>query len=214
MGLYTSPPACTPLTSWESQAGTPTTWSWQLKRLAKDSIASLGTRPASRARTLNYRADCARRAPMSRYVMLSLAAAGVLLSGCSHNFRLLEDGKVHQGVLNQAAKTIEATIDGVKFSGPASQGVGVGFGQTFYGGKVGFGTTTMVTGQWQGLMTDASGKVIRCQFQFMAGSGQGMCQDNSGRTYDMVFGGLATPDASGASTVCSAGVIANGRCGG
>jgi hypothetical protein len=152
---------------------------------------------------------------MIRFATLSLAlCASSLLVGCSHNFRLLEDGKVHQGVLNQAARTIEATIDGVKYSGPASQGVGVGFGQTFYAGKVGFGTTTMATGQWQGLMTDAGGKVIRCQFQFMAGSGQGMCQDNNGRTYDLVFGGVPSSTPATTSSVCSAGVIANGRCGG
>lgn len=154
---------------------------------------------------------------MNRHAKTSLALVGfVLLSGCSHSFRLLEDGKVHHGVLNQAAKTIEATIDGVKYSGPASQGVGVGFGQTFYNGRVGFGTSTMATGQWQGLMTDSSGKVLRCQFQFMAGSGQGLCQDNNGRNLDMVFGSMPGDPPRASSQTCNHGtfISATGRCGG
>lgn len=143
---------------------------------------------------------------------LILLTALLSLSGCAQNLRLLEDGKVHQGVFNQAARTVEATIDGEKFSGPASQAVGVGFGQTFYGGKVGFGTTTVASGQWQGLMTNASGKVIRCQFQAALGSGQGVCQDNNGRNFDLVIGSMPGDPPVETSRVCSAGTFANGRC--
>lgn len=152
---------------------------------------------------------------MTTRAKLSLVlAAGVLLSGCAQNFRLLEDGKVHHGTLFQASKTMEATIDGEKFSGPASQAVGVGFGQTFYNGRVGFGTTTVASGQWQGLLTNSSGKVIRCQFQAALGSGQGICQDNNGRNFDLVIGSMPGDPPSAASTQCGQGVFANGRCGG
>lgn len=139
-------------------------------------------------------------------------AAGALLSGCAQNFRLLEDGKVHKGVFNQASRTMEAIIDGEQFSGPASQGVGVGFGQTFYGGRVGFTTTTVATGQFQGLLTNAGGKVIRCQFQAALGSGQGVCQDNNGRTFDMVIGSMPGDAPTEMSQRCNHGVFANGRC--
>lgn len=145
---------------------------------------------------------------------LSLALCAGSLVGCAQNFRLLEDGKVHHGVLHQASKTIEATIDGDRFSGPASQGVAVGFGQTFYNGRMGFGTSTIVSGQWQALLTNSSGKVIRCQFQAAAGSGQGLCQDNNGRNFDMVIGSMPGDPPAVTSKQCNHGVFANGRCGG
>lgn len=149
----------------------------------------------------------------SAKLLLALSAAS-LLSGCAMNFRLLEDGKVHHGTLHQASRSMEAVIDGERYTGPASQGMGVGFGQTFYNGRVGFGTTTVASGQWQGLLTNASGKVIRCQFQAAMGSGQGMCQDNNGRNFDMVIGSMPGHAPSVTAKQCNHGVFANGRCGG
>lgn len=153
---------------------------------------------------------------MNRRVRISLALAGfALLSGCAQNFRLLEDGKVHHGVLHQASKTMEASIDGERYSGPASQGMGVGFGQAFYNGRVGFGTTTVASGQWQGLLTNASGKVIRCQFQAALGAGQGICQDNAGRTFDLIIGAMPGDPPTASKQTCNHGTfISNGRCGG
>jgi hypothetical protein len=120
---------------------------------------------------------------------------------------------VHHGTLFQASKTMEATIDGEKFSGPASQAVGVGFGQTFYNGRVGFGTTTVASGQWQGLLSNASGKVIRCQFQAALGSGQGICQDNNGRNFDLVIGSMPGDTPRTAARQCGADPMGTGRCG-
>lgn len=142
--------------------------------------------------------------------LLALCAGS--LAGCAMNFRLLEDGKVHHGVIHQASRSMEATIDGERYSGPASQAVGVGFGQTFYNGRVGFGTTTVASGQWQGLLTNASGKVIRCQFQAAFHAGQGMCQDNNGRTFDLVIGSMPGDTPSAAPSQCTYGVFSNGRC--
>lgn len=151
---------------------------------------------------------------MIKSATLALAlATAISISGCAQNFRLLEDGKVHHGVLHQASKTMEATIDGVRFSGPASQGVAVGFGQTFYNGRMGFGTSTIASGQWQGLLTNASGKVIRCQFQAALGSGQGICQDNNGRNFDMVIGSMPGDPPSSAPRLCGADPLGTGRCG-
>jgi hypothetical protein len=147
-----------------------------------------------------------------KFALVLLAAC--VSTGCTVNMRLLEDGKVHQGTFSPASRTLTAVIDGDSYSGPASQGVGLGVGQTFYGGKVGFGTTTVATGQWQGLLTNKSGKVIRCQFQAAMGSGQGLCQDNNGRSFDLVIGSMPGDAPSVASKQCNHGVFANGRCGG
>lgn len=118
----------------------------------------------------------------------ALGVAALVLSGCALNMRLLEDGKVHRGTFDPAGRKMDVTIEGDRFAGSVSQGMMVGFGQTFTGTRMSTGTMVMGSGQFQGVLTNAAGKVLRCQFQSAMGRGQGMCQNNDGRTFDLVVG--------------------------
>lgn len=109
-----------------------------------------------------------------------------LTSGCALNVRLLEDGKAHAGSFNVASRSMEVTIDGDKYEGPLYRGAAVGFGTGFVGVRSFNTTSIMASDQFQALLTNAAGKVLRCQFQSSFGRGQGMCQTNDGRTFDLV----------------------------
>lgn len=119
------------------------------------------------------------------------------LAGCAGNLRLLEDGKSHAGSWNNITKTLEATIDGKKYTGSFSQNATVGFGSGFATASSGTntafasgsGTTVASNGSGQGYMTSEDGKVIQCVFQAAFGRGQGECQGMDGRRFVLIIGG-------------------------
>jgi len=147
---------------------------------------------------------------MRRLLLLALLP----LAGCALNMRLLEDGKAHQGKFSPASRSIEATIDGDFYTGPMSQGTSVGIGQAWSGGKMATGTMVGTNGQYSAVMTNKAGKVIRCQFQAALGAGTGVCQDNSGRTFDLVIGSMPNDPPSQYQTAPSGAcsTYVNGRC--
>lgn len=124
---------------------------------------------------------------MKRFALPLLALA---LTGCALPMRLLEDGKAHPGQFSPASRSMEATIDGDRYSGPISQGMTVGFGTAFSGGRTAFGTGIGSSNQFQGLMMNKDRKVINCQFQSALGMGTGMCEALDGRRFALVIGDL------------------------
>lgn len=159
---------------------------------------------------------------------IALLCAAALLCGCAGNVKLLEDGKVHYGKYSQASRSVEVTIDGLKYSGTYAQNTTVGFGQSFgtafsgtrtaYG--TGFGTSVASNGSGQTVLTAEGGKAIQCVFQAQMGQGSGMCEGLDGKRYIMVIGGddPGNPNnaqfqqpATGKPNQCS-GTWANGRC--
>lgn len=123
-------------------------------------------------------------------MLKKLAAVGlaILCSGCAFNLKLLEDGKVHPGQFDPIGGTMSATIDGDPYQGPLTRGMQAGFMTGVVGTR--FMSGTMIGGldQFQALMTNKAGRVLRCQIQSIAGTGQGVCQANDGRLYDVLVG--------------------------
>ena len=118
--------------------------------------------------------------------VLALAAT---VGGCAGNLRLLEDGKVHVGRYDQLSRTLEINIDGVIYSGTFVQGVTSAVGVSMVGARtvptIGVGTD----GGGQALLTSPQGKILRCQFGPVVGwRGQGQCQSNDGKVYDLLIG--------------------------
>lgn len=114
----------------------------------------------------------------------------VTVAGCAGNLKLLEDGKQHPGRFESVTKAVEVNIDGVVYKGTFSQNMGFGVGNTFTGKTV--GTTTMLMGDGSGsaLLTSPEGKVLRCVFgSIVFMRGQGQCQNNDGKVYDLLVGG-------------------------
>ena len=124
---------------------------------------------------------------MHRTISTALLAA--LLSGCALSVRLLEDGKSHAGSFDVAVGSMTVTIDGDVYTGPLSRGVSTGFISGLAGTRMYSGTVVTASDQFQALLTNKAGKVLRCQFQSALGRGQGICQNNDGRTFDLVQGG-------------------------
>lgn len=150
---------------------------------------------------------------MKKFLLLALLP----LAGCAGNLHLLENGKAHAGTWNAASRTMEATIDGQKYTGSFTQNTSVGFGQSFgtaySGGRTalgtGFGTTVVSNGSGQALMTSADGKVIQCVFQAMAGRGQGQCEALDGRRFFLVIGPMPGQEPPAAPAQCG---LPNGHC--
>lgn len=112
-----------------------------------------------------------------------------LLAGCAGNLKLVEDGKVHMGSYNQLTKEVEINVDGVPYRGSYVQGATAGFGTGFSGGRVITGTGLAMDGSGQALLTSPQGKVLRCVFgSVVAWRGQGQCQANDGRIFDLLIG--------------------------
>jgi hypothetical protein len=111
------------------------------------------------------------------------------ITGCAGNIKLLEDGKVHSGKYDQLSKSIEVTIDGVPYKGTYSQNASAGFGTAIAGTQVATGVMTMSDGSGQALLVSPEGKVLRCRFgAVVAWRGQGQCQNNDGKLYDLLIG--------------------------
>lgn len=119
----------------------------------------------------------------------SSAASIAFLLGCAGNIKLVEDGKVHPGRYDQLSKTLEINVDGVIYRGSFVQGMSAGFGVVTTGGRVGTGTVLAADGSGQALLTSPEGKVLRCVFgPIVAWRGQGQCQTNEGRIFDLLIG--------------------------
>lgn len=118
-----------------------------------------------------------------------LIAGLIALTGCAGNLQLLEQGKSHSGTWNAASKTLEATVDGTKYTGRFSQNASVGFGTGVSGTSFSTGTAISSNGSGQAIMTSADGKVIQCVFQAAMGRGQGQCEGMDGRRFILVIGG-------------------------
>lgn len=126
----------------------------------------------------------------TNYKRLATIAFAFFLTGCSGNLKLLEDGKVHNGKYDQLSKAITIDIDGVPYSGTYVQGVTTGFGTAFAGSKVVTGSMLSTNGSGQALLTSPDGKILRCVFGPVVGwRGQGQCQNNQGRLFDLLIGG-------------------------
>ena len=144
------------------------------------------------------------------------------LVGCAGQLRLLEDGKVHHGTYSQASRSVEVTIDGVRYAGGFTQNqtvaFGQGFGTAYSGGRTafgtGFGTSVASNGSGQAVLTSPDGKVIQCVFQAAMGRGQGQCEALDGRRFVLVIGDMPGDPPSASAQQCNHGVWAKGRCGG
>lgn len=115
--------------------------------------------------------------------------AVLLATGCAGNLKLLEDGKVHTGKYDQLSKSIEISIDGVLYKGTYAQNASAGFGTVVAGTQVATGVMSMTDGSGQALLVSPEGKVLRCRFgSVVAWRGQGQCQNNDGKLYDLLIG--------------------------
>lgn len=111
------------------------------------------------------------------------------LSGCTGTLKLLEDGKAHAGSYDQLSKSIEVDIDGVIYRGSYVQGATAGFGTVTTGLRTSSGTMIAMDGSGQALLTSPEGKILRCVFgSVVAWRGQGQCQTNDGRLFDLLIG--------------------------
>lgn len=117
---------------------------------------------------------------------IHLSVATAILAGCALNARLLEDGKQHPAVFDVASGTMTVTIDGDVYTGTLSRGLTTGFISGNVGTQFVSGTTIIASDQFQALLTNKAGKILRCQFRSSLGRGQGVCQQNDGRTFDFV----------------------------
>lgn len=120
--------------------------------------------------------------------LLTLAFVAALTSGCAGNIRLVEDGKVHRGTYDQISKAIQVTIDGERYTGTYAigRGTAVAFGAT---GGMAVGLSSDSSGQAL-LISETTGQVIRCAFGSVVDwRGQGRCQNNAGRVFDLLIGG-------------------------
>lgn len=118
-----------------------------------------------------------------------LVCAIAMLSGCALNVKLLEDGKAHLGSFDVASRTMQVTIDGDKYAGPLHRGMAAAFMTGFSGARTYTGTAIMASSDFSAILTNSAGKILRCQFNSALGRGQGVCQMNDGRTFDLVQGG-------------------------
>ncbi len=119
---------------------------------------------------------------------LLMTTCAIALIGCAGNLKLLEDGKVHQGRFQQGTNTVEVDIDGIRYSGTYSQSLGVGFGTAMAGRSIISGSFITSDGSGQALMTSPTGRVLRCAFgTVVAMRGQGMCENNDGKRYDLII---------------------------
>ncbi|MBV7539462.1 hypothetical protein [Acidovorax sp. sic0104] len=113
----------------------------------------------------------------------------IQLAGCTGHLKLVEDGKVHSGRYDQLSKSLEINVDGVLYRGSFVQGVSAGFGTAMTGTRVGISTVMVTDGSGQALLTSPEGKVLRCVFgPVVAWRGQGQCQTNEGRLFDLLIG--------------------------
>lgn len=84
---------------------------------------------------------------------------------------------------------MQVTIDGDRYTGPLHRGVTAGLITSYSGTRMSTGTVIMPGTDFQSVLTNSAGRILRCQFNSALGSGQGVCQMNDGRTFALVQGG-------------------------
>ncbi len=130
--------------------------------------------------------------------IFGLAAACLVLAGCSHSLALMERGgpRVASGTSSVVGKKVEIQLDGKTYRGNYSL-VKDGYstftnaqaysstGRFAYGSAQSYGSSSMGTGNIIARSDDGSG--IRCIFQFSSNSqsGMGECQDDKGGIWDL-----------------------------
>lgn len=117
------------------------------------------------------------------------ALFGILLIGCAGNIKLIEDGKVHHGSWDGVSNTLQVSIDGVPYKGTYTQNASSGTAVAFSGFRTASAFGTSSDGSGQALLLSPEGKVLRCVFgSVVAFRGQGQCQNNQGKVYDLLIG--------------------------
>lgn len=142
-------------------------------------------------------------------IKLSTAAVALALGACTNTITLMdrETGSVYEKSIPISLSfsgTIEDfLIDGENYSGrwavvqqgggtfsgfntatvTANGGTATGFGNTF-------GTVNSAQGNGTALFNAPGEKAIRCKFEWNtnSSSGQGICEGNDGKLYDMIVG--------------------------
>ena len=109
------------------------------------------------------------------------------LGGCVSQVSLIaQDAKRYEMKVDQLARKLSTTIDGIDYSGTAvsDQALAFGTGQTF-GARPQFFTTTTVVGGNNGkaLLTSASGAYLECNYTKSGLTIIGNCQSNAGRQF-------------------------------
>ena len=124
-----------------------------------------------------------------------------LLAGCAWQMSLMprDSGKVYSGSVSgngMGSGTATVTIEGVTFTGPAvrtASNDSFGFANTYGSNSRGTfarSTSTMfIEGDKyvKAMLSSSDGKGLRCDLVGRAHGGGGICVDDTGRVYDVVF---------------------------
>lgn len=134
---------------------------------------------------------------------------GFVLGGCANSITLMDrtTGAIYQGEAPASLTyngDLTMTVEGEVFTGQwavVQQGGGSfsSFGNAFGSGSAGmvsatassFGVVNSAQGNGQAFMSGDRGGSMRCRFEWNTNSqsGQGLCERNDGRLYDMIVGG-------------------------
>lgn len=137
---------------------------------------------------------------MRRY-LIALSAA--VLAGCAYQLTLMprDSGQVYRGEATEdqmGGGTLRVTIDGrlyaghwVSTSSNDSFTILNTYGRGARGGSftgTGFGQSYGAGGTGKAMLSSQDGKGLRCEFTSSGyGSGGGVCVDDGGRVYDLMF---------------------------
>jgi hypothetical protein len=118
-----------------------------------------------------------------------LLALPIVFSGCISQVTLIsEDSQRYIVSVDQMAKKLSATIDGVVYTGTAVGSDTVAFGSSqSFGLKPTYSTSTIVVpgANGQALLVGANGEYIQCSYAKQGHSIIGKCQSNKGRNFAM-----------------------------
>lgn len=146
---------------------------------------------------------------MKLTTLATTALAAAILAGCSNTITLMDrqTGGVYEksipATLSFSGTIEDFLIDGTNYSGRwavVQQGGGsfsgfssatvTGNGQTATGFGNTYGTVNSAQGNGTALFNGPGEKAIRCKFEWNtnSSSGQGICEGNDGKLYDMIVG--------------------------
>jgi hypothetical protein len=137
--------------------------------------------------------------------LLPALAAALLLQACAYPLTLQsrDGGPGGTGTANSGGKTVEIALNGKTYRGSyiydggaviPTQTFGSATASNRYGTTTAFGSstsTTYVPGSGAGriLAMAGPGDSIRCEFMYRGSGGMGVCEDNSGKAYDLLIAG-------------------------
>lgn len=118
---------------------------------------------------------------------LSVLIVSTLMCGCVSQVTLIsQDSKRYEMKVDQLARKLSTTIDGVFYTGTAvgSEAVAFSSAQT-YGLKPTFasGTTIVAGNTGRALLSSATGEYLECSYTKSGMSLIGNCESNSGRRF-------------------------------